>query len=365
MTKFEKYIKFILLKAVRLSHGDNLVIWCSEKQKDFADAVYNYAYTIGGKNVEICFTDIGNIPVVSDEKIRQWKAEKYKLLWIYSDSCTAFPPLSWVTVNVATESWAKQVFPDAKNTQRATEMLWEAIYAACRIDEKDPIDNWDTHICSLTQKAEKLNGFNFKALHLKSHNGTDLHLNLIKNHRWITCTAKNNCGETIITNIPTEEVFTTPDADSVEGTVYSTKPLLYNGEKIENFWIRFADGKVAEYGAESNAHLLKELLTCRKNSNRIGEIALVPNSSPISQLGLFWYDTSFDENAGCHMAFGAAYPQTLQNYSVFTDEELDRIGFNRCDIHEDFVIDSADMEVIGITYDSQTVTVMQNGEWVI
>ena len=363
MNRLDKYIKFILLKAARVSADDNLVIWCSEKQNDFAKTVCEHAYSIGVKNAEIYFADNLSDFDVPQDKVMHWKTNRYKLVWVYSDSCTAMPPLRWTTVNVATQNWAKQIFPDIYDADLAVEKLWKSIFDACRIDDNDPVENWDKHLQYLEDKASKLNSLNFKKLIIKNGLGTDFSVNLIQNHKWINCTTKNYIGETVITNIPTEEVFTAPDTTTANGIVYATKPLLYNNEKIENFYLRFENGKIIDFDAQNNKHLLKELLASCKNADRIGEIAIVPHSSPISQLGIFWYDTSFDENAGCHMALGYSYPQTLQGYAQKTDEELDQLGFNHCDIHEDFVIGTSDMEITGITYDNKTVTIMKNGEW--
>jgi len=363
LNKLEKYIKFILLKAVRLSSDYNLVVWCSEKQNDFATAVCEYAHKIGVENTEIYFADNLSDFEVPQDKVMHWKMNRYKLLWVYSDSCTALPPLTWTTVNVATENWAKQIFPEICDLDLAVRKLWEAIFTACRIDDNDPVENWNRHIANLDDKANKLNSFNFEKLVFKSNLGTGFSVSLIKNHKWINCTTKNYSGETVITNIPTEEVFTAPDAATANGIVYASKPLFYNNEKIDNFYLKFENGRVTDLGAQQNGHLLKQLIASCKNADRIGEIAIVPHSSPISQLDIFWYDTSFDENAGCHMALGYSYPQTLRGYTQKEDDELEQLGFNHCDIHEDFVIGTDDMEIAGITADGNAVIIMKNGEW--
>ena len=250
MNRIEKYLKFILLKAVRLSDGDNLVIWCSKHQSNFANAVSGYANKIGADNVEIYFTDLPSNSKVLSDSVIYWKSNNYKLLWVYSDSCTAFPPLSWTTVNVATESWAKQVFPEITDIKTAVNKLWDVIFTACRIDENDPVDNWNSHIEALKGKADKLNSFNFNKLHIKNRLGTDLSVSLIKNHKWINCISQNHSGETVITNIPTEEVFTAPDFNGVNGIVYASKPLLYKDVKIENFYLKFEKGKIVDFGAK-------------------------------------------------------------------------------------------------------------------
>ena len=363
MNKLEKYIQFILLKAVILSPDDTLVIWCSKKQSAFVHTVSDFA-----RKHNICHTEIYYVESNTDNeqlknKVETWKSNNCRMLWVYSDSCTVFPPLPWTTVNVASEVWAKQIFPEIYDTGLAVEKLWGAIFTACRIDDNDPIENWDRHIRNLDEKAVKLNNFNFEKLVFKNKLGTDFSVNLIKNHKWINCTAKNKYGETVITNIPTEEVFTAPDAVTANGVVYATRPLLYDDGIIDKYYIKFENGKVTEFCAEQNNHLLEKLLYSCKNADRIGEIAIVPHSSPISQLGLLWYDTSFDENTGCHIALGNAYPQCLQNYSSKEHSTFQSIGLNYSDIHEDIVIGSSDMEITGFTADGNAVIILKNGEW--
>ena len=363
MTEKEKYIEFILKKATRVKSGDNLVIWCSKAQADFAEEVLNYALNTGARNAEIFYTDgltLSNIPSV---KISCWKQNLYKLLWLYSDNCTLLPPIRWTTVNVATENWAKQVFPNIENTNAAVEKLWESIFKACRTDNDNPVEEWNIHINNLIDKADKLNSFNFSQLQIKSKSGTDLKLNLIRNHKWINCTTTNYSGETVITNIPTEEVFTAPDTNSLNGVVYASKPIFYKNELIENFILYFENGRIVDFYAEKNMHLLEQLINSCAGADHIGEIAIVPHSCPLSLLGIFWYDTSFDENTGCHLALGYTYPQTIKNYTQCSEEELSDIGYNKCDIHEDFVIGTEDMEIIGITENSEKITILLNGEW--
>ena len=363
LNKFKKHIEFILKKAARVSFGDNLVIWCSKEQSDFAEQILDFALNSGVGNAEIFHTDGLSVSDIPLNKIYHWKQNQYKLLWLYSDTCTLFPPITWTTVNVATESWAKRVFPAIENKNTAVDKLWEAIFTACRTDIDDPVEEWDKHIKKLTDKADKLNDFNFNQLHIKNKSGTDLKMKLVKNHQWITCTITNHLGETVITNLPTEEVFTSPDTNSLNGVVYASKPIFYNNELIENFRLYFKNGKIIDFYAEKNMHLLEQLINSCNNSDHIGEVAIVPHSCPVSQLGIFWYDTSFDENAGCHLAFGHSYPQTIKNYIQYNNEELSDIGFNHCEIHEDFVIGTEDMEITGITENSEEITIFLNGEW--
>ncbi|MBR5251493.1 MAG: aminopeptidase [Oscillospiraceae bacterium] len=367
MHRLEKYTDLIIRKSLNIKSNDNLVIWCGESQKTFAQIAKSCAKQKTDGDVVICFTDKDN-SFTQEELVQRnslWKQNRYKLLWIYSDDCTDTPPLPWVVVNAATESWAKQVFPHIADEKAATEQLWKCIFDACRIDEDDPVENWEKHIACLQDKCAKLNGFDFDCLHFENSIGTDLWIKPVQGHRWINCTAQAADGETIITNIPTEEVFTSPDKNSANGIVYGTRPIIVDGETVTDFYLRFENGQVVDCGAKTNPHLLKKLLESCENADRLGEIAIVPQSSPISQLGLLWYDTSFDENAGCHLALGFAYPDTIRDFAGKTSQQLCEKGLNQCRIHEDFVIGSSDMKITGVTFDKKEVIVFENGEWCI
>lgn len=367
MHRLEKYTDLIIRKSLNIKNNDNLVIWCGRSQKTFAQIAVQCAKAKTDGDVVICIAAEENGFTAEELQKRNqlWKQNRYKLLWIYSDDCTDTPPLPWVVVNAATESWAKQVFPHITDAKTATDKLWQAIFDACRIDENDPVENWDRHIYILQDKCHKLNGLNFEFLHFENGIGTDLWIKPVKGHRWINCTATTADGETIITNIPTEEVFTSPDRNSANGIVYGTRPVIIDGETVKDYYLKFENGQVVDSGAKSNPQLLKKLLESCENADRLGEIAMVPHSSPISQLDILWYDTSFDENAGCHLALGFAYPNTICNFAGKTAQQLCEKGLNQCSIHEDFVIGSNDMKITGFTFDKKEVVIFENGEWCI
>jgi aminopeptidase len=273
--------------------------------------------------------------------------------------------VQWAVVSVPAPAWAKKVFPNAASDEEAINLMWDAIYAASRVDDGDPVENWKKHIVTLDAKKDALMEHNFKSLHFKNSLGTDLVLELPKGHVWVACGEQAKTGFNFIANIPTEEVFTAPLRTGANGIVYSTKPLVFMGDVIDGFWLRFKDGKVVEYDAEKNKHLLEKLLTTHENSEYLGEVALVPHSSPISQSGILWYNTLYDENASCHLALGRGYSYTLSGTEGKNDEELNAMGLNQSLAHEDFMVGSSCLDIIGTTYDGKEVFVFKQGEWAI
>ena len=312
-------------------------------------------------------------------RIKHWVDEDYRMFWVYSNNMEVFndtilermnkkqqtmPPLSWTIASVATLPWARIVFPDASDFD-AMQLLWNAIFDASRINENKTAENWQEHIRNLEEKMDILNALNFKYLHFKNNIGTDLKVELPHGHVWISCVGETTTGNKFIANIPTEEIFTAPLRTGVNGIVYATKPIIFMGEVIEGIWLRLKDGKVTDYFAKNNHHILEKLLFNYENSDYLGEVALVPHSSPISQTGILWYDTSFDENASCHLAFGYGYPQTLKGTRGKSKQEKMEMGLNQSSLHEDFMIGSEDMNIIGFTQDDKEIPVFKNGEWIL
>ena len=262
---------------------------------------------------------------------------------------------------VPTESWAKKVFPDDEPA-KALEKLWDAVLMTVRIGEdNDPVADWRVHDEALWSNSAKLNEYNFKALHFKNALGTDLTLELIKDHVWAGggSTARN--GAFFNPNLPTEEVFCMPAKYGVNGTVAATKPLDYQGKLIEDFRLTFREGKVVEYSARVAEDALKNLLTADEGSSYLGEVALVPHDSPISNSGVLFLSTLFDENASCHLALGATYPENVKGGEDMTREALTALGANYSKEHCDFMFGSADMRIEGIRQDGSRVVVFENG----
>ena len=270
--------------------------------------------------------------------------------------------LQWCVAAVPGRAWASRVFSELP-TEQAVEKLWQLIFDACRVTGGDPVGEWKKHIAMLTQKKDQLNRWDLESVHFSSANGTDVTIGLADGAVWEGANSRSERGIDFIANLPTEEVFTAPHRLHVDGVVKGTRPYVYNGQLIEGWHVTFKDGVVVEHGAEKNADLLAELLSTDENSNRIGEIALVPASSPINRSGVLFYNTLFDENAACHIAFGAGYPTNIKGGSKMNRTELLAKGLNDSAIHEDVMIGAPDTNVIGTTKNSKEVTIFTNGEW--
>lgn len=271
----------------------------------------------------------------------------------------------WSIVAVPTLAWAKTIFPQDSD-EVALEKSWQAMLTAVRIDEtNDPIEAWQEHNQQLHRQNQLLNDYNFEALHFTNSLGTDLKVGLIKNHHWAGGNEKAMNEVVFNPNMPTEESFTMPDTTRVEGIVYASLPLDYSGRLVEDFWLRFENGKVVDYDAKKHREVLKEILETDEGSSRLGEIALISYHSPISEMGILFYNTLFDENASCHMALGAAYPMNLKNSKDMNAEELKQAGMNHSAVHVDFMFGTKDLKVVGITYDGQEVEVFRNGDFVL
>ena len=266
----------------------------------------------------------------------------------------------WLVVSVPTDKWAKKVFPDSKNPM---EDLWSAIFDATRMETEDPVEAWKKHLGFLSERVKYMNEMNFKYLHYTSSNGTDLHIELPEGHIWAGGGAYSMKGTFFVANIPTEEVFTLPKRDGVNGTVYSVKPLVYNGRLIDEFRLTFKDGEVVDYDAKVGKDILKELLELDEGSKRLGEVALVPHDSPISNSNILFYNTLFDENASCHLALGRAYPTNIKDGVTMNEEELKAHGVNDSMTHNDFMIGAEDLHIVGEKSDGTKVDVFVNGNW--
>ena len=227
----------------------------------------------------------------------------------------------------------------------------------------DPVNEWKAHLDRLTALGEKMNAFDLESVHFQSSNGTDLTVGIADKALWESAGSKNEKGVFFLPNIPTEEVFTAPHKEKVNGIVYGTKPYVFNGQLIKGFHVTFKDGKVVEHGAEEGAELLGQLLSTDEGACHIGEVALVPASSPINRSGALFYNTLFDENAACHIAFGASYPGTTRNGTTLSKEELLARGMNQSSIHEDVMIGAEDSKITGKCRDGRTVTLFENGVW--
>jgi aminopeptidase len=270
--------------------------------------------------------------------------------------------INWTIVSAATPSWAKAVFPgDPEDT--AVAKLWSAIFSASRVDTPDPIAAWEAHNANLQARTRMLNGKNYAALHFRGP-GTNLRVGLADGHEWNGGSTAAKNGLVCNANIPTEEVFTTPHKDRVDGTVTSTKPLSYNGTLIQDIQVRFEGGRIVESRARTGESVLGKVLDTDEGARRLGEVALVPFSSPISRSGLLFFNTLFDENASSHIALGQAYSKCIRGGGQMSEDELSARGSNRSLIHIDWMIGSDQVDVDGVTADGRAEPLMRGGEWV-
>ncbi len=269
--------------------------------------------------------------------------------------------INWNIVAYPELAWAKQVFP-GESDDVAVARLAEAIFAASRVDGDDPIGAWAAHNAALKTRTEWLNGHRFHALHFTGP-GTDLTIGLADGHEWMGGAAPAKNGIVCNPNIPTEEVFTTPHAHRVSGHVSSTKPLSYQGTLIDEISVRFEEGRIVEAKAAKGEDVLKKVLDTDEGARRIGEVALVPNSSPISASGILFYNTLFDENASCHIALGQCYSKCFVGGDKLTPDEVAARGGNRSLIHIDWMIGSGKVDIDGVHEDGRRVPVMRKGEW--
>jgi aminopeptidase len=264
-------------------------------------------------------------------------------------------------VAAASQRWAAKVFPGIAPEQQVNR-LWETINRLCRLDTADPIAEWQSHIAALAARADFLNRKQYTALRY-SGPGTSLLIGLPAGHIWISARSESRNGIAFTANIPTEEVFTMPHRERVDGVVRSTKPLSYGGQLIEDFTLRFEKGRVIDVQAARGEAAMRQLLETDAGSSRLGELALVPHSSPISQAGLLFYNTLFDENAASHIALGSAYKFTLAGGEDMSDEDFERAGGNRSATHVDFMIGSPALDIDAVTAGGAVEPLVRRGEW--
>lgn len=402
----EKYAELALRTGVNLQQNQALMINSTIEGADFTRIVAKKAYELGAKNVQINWTDdelsllkfqhvsadeLANIPQWQIDKNLSMAKDGAALLSIRSTNpdllkgidaekvgrfnkasaeamkefrqYTMNDRIRWSIISIPTAKWAQKIFPNLSE-EEAIESLWEQIFKIVRVDKDDPILAWEKHNETLHKAHEYLNKKAFKALRFQSA-GTDIRFKLPQGHIWKGGTAKTPDGKSFNPNMPTEEVFTVPHKYGVDGKVTATKPLVYGGNLIDGFSLTFKEGKVVDFDAKEGYDTLKQLLEMDEGAKRLGELALVPHSSPISQSNLIFYNTLFDENASCHIALGKAYPTNLEGGSSMNEEELDQHGVNDSLTHVDFMIGSADLNIDGENEDGTTDAIFRNGEWAI
>lgn len=401
----KKYARLIAETGVNVQDNHTVVLQISVDQAPLARLITEEAYRLGAAEVIVQWSDetiqreflahaatdrIENVPQYKIDQTDDWIAKGASRISVVSSNpdalagvdaqrvaafqaangkalvnlrkATQANKVSWTVVAAASEGWAAKVFPELATSEEQVDALWNEIFKTTRIYEENPVIAWDIHDKKLQEKAAELNEQQFTALHYTAP-GTDLTIGLPKNHLWEGAGSYNARGEEFMANMPTEEVFTAPDSRRVDGYVSSTKPLSYAGTIISGMKFTFKDGKVVDFSAEQGEKALKNLLAIDEGAKHLGEVALVPDPSPISQSGLIFYNTLFDENASNHLAFGSAYAFNLQGGTEMSEEELAEAGLNRSQTHVDFMVGSDKMNIDGIKEDGTIVPVFRNGDW--
>ena len=401
----KKYARLIAETGVNVQDNHTVVLQISVDQAPLARLITEEAYRLGAAEVIVQWSDetiqreflahaatdrIENVPQYKIDQTDDWIAKGASRISVVSSNpdalagvdaqrvaafqaangkalvnlrkATQANKVSWTVVAAASEGWAAKVFPELATSEEQVDALWNEIFKTTRIYEENPVIDWNIHDKKLQEKAAELNEQQFTALHYTAP-GTDLTIGLPKNHLWEGAGSYNARGEEFMANMPTEEVFTAPDSRRVDGYVSSTKPLSYAGTIISGMKFTFKDGKVVDFSAEQGEEALKNLLAIDEGAKHLGEVALVPDPSPISQSGLIFYNTLFDENASNHLAFGSAYAFNLQGGTEMSEEELAEAGLNRSQTHVDFMVGSDKMNIDGIKEDGTIVPVFRNGDW--
>lgn len=401
--RINEFARLAVKTGVNIQPGETLLIRADVLAYDFARRCVQEAYKAGAKHVYVEYSDefatrekYLNAPEEAFDEYPVWQSDKYTqiakeggaFLSILSNdpdamkgvdperiarfqkaasshlkewrSYTMNDRAKWSLVAVPSEKWAKKVFPELSESE-AVEKLWYAILDASRVSE-DAVSDWEVHNKNLKEKTKFMNDMDFRKLIYKSSK-TDLVIGLPEGHKWVSGAAKDPLGNSFNPNIPTEEVYGMPHKYEVDGIVYSTKPLIYAGNLIDNFWFKFEKGKIVDFGAETGYENLKKLIETDEGSSRLGEVALVPYSSPISQSGIVFFSTLFDENASCHLAIGSAYGSCIENGANIKEEDKDAIGMNYSLTHVDFMVGDKDLNIVGITKDGKEVQVFKDGNW--
>ena len=403
-TQLQKYAKLLARVGLNVKKGQTVFVAAALDQPEFVTMVVEECYKAGASEVYVewshqpaeklssQYRSLESLSQMAPWVKAKWefKAKNYSCrLWIESEDPDGmngvdqekmskarqalYPQVKpfrqamenkhqWCIAAVPGKAWAKKVFPELSES-KAVEAMWKAILSASRADGKNPVRAWKEHNADLRARSEYLNSLGLKYLEYKSANGTDLKVELLPDGVFTGGTEKTLKGRIFNPNIPTEEVFTSPKAGAAEGIVYSTKPLSYMGEVIDNFSLRFENGKVVEAKAEKGEELLKKMVSMDEGAAMLGECALIPYDSPINQSGILFYNTLFDENASCHFAMGHGFNECLKGYEKLTDEECKARGINDSMIHVDFMIGSRDMSIVGVKENGERVQIFENGTW--
>ena len=403
--RLKEYARLLATCGVAVQKDDEVWINCSVDQVEFVRMVVEECYKLGAKNVRVRFHDdkvsrlayeymtlknLSKVPEYTVAEYRYMKKHCPSMLHIVSDDPDALKGIDqvkliksgmkfrkkvkpyrdaidgkykWCIGAVPSVEWARKVFPGLSD-EDAVEKLWDAILTTSRVDG-DAVANWDEHNSNLINHRKKLDALDLQYLEYKASNGTDFKVELIRGLHWGGGVEYTDKGNRFNPNIPSEEVFTSPRAGRVEGIVYSSKPLSYNGQLIDEFSVRFEGGKVVEVKAKQNQELLEQMIGIDEGAKMLGEVALVPYDSPIRNSGILFYETLFDENAACHLALGAGFKDLFDNGAAMSSEEAHEKGINDSMIHVDFMIGTKDLEIVGTSFDGKKTVIFKNGNWAI
>ena len=402
-TVLRKYAKLIATVGIHVQKGQEVFVAAELDQPEFVQMVVEECYRAGAKRVVVDWSyqpltkihyryrtlrNLSQIPEweearwkhyaeefpcriylvsedpdglkgINPEKMAKAGQARYKVIRPYREKMEN--QYQWCIAAVPGAAWAKKLFPNLSRNQ-AMEKLWEAILAASRVNE-DPVAAWNEHNADLAKRCAYLNSLGIETLEYHSSNGTDFRVGMMEKGRFHGGGDTSLQGVYFNPNIPTEECFVSPKRGEAEGIVYSTKPLSYQGQLIENFSIRFEAGKAVEVHAEKNEDLLKQLISMDEGAAYLGEVALVPYSSPIQESGLLFYNTLFDENAACHLALGKGFADTIEGFQDLSLDECRAMGLNDSMVHEDFMIGAADLSIDAHTRDGRVVPIFRDGNW--
>ena len=348
----DPYLKHEALKNLEIEELKKLPFWNKEKWGEYAKK--NAAFLMLASETPGLMKDIDSKKMTAMTKYSYETRKEF-------DALRDKSALAWCIAAVPTEAWAQELFKDKKNP---VEELWNKIFEICSIKESDPVRIWDEKIEKLQERAKKLNDYQFKTLKYKSSNGTDFKIDLPKNHIWASGREKLSNGKEVLVNFPTEEIFTSPDCKSAEGVVYSSKPLAYQDVIIDEFFIKFEHGKAVEAHAKKGEETLRNMISICENSDYLGEVALVPYDSPISNTNQIFLETLFDENAACHIALGDSFPECIKDGpNIDKDVLFKEHNLNKCDSHVDFMVGNKDMSIIGITEEGEEVPIFEKGNF--
>ena len=406
MNKFQlrRYAKLLAKTGVNVKKGQWVIVQAELDQPEFVEMVVEELYRAGAGKVTV---EWSHQPLASlnykyqDEKtladVAKWEIEKWELrtkelpAMLYLESSDPdglkgidqekftsvrsartkqFKPYrdemenkyQWCIAAVPGKAWAKKVFPSL-NVNQAVEKLWEVILQAARANGQDPVRAWADHNDEIARRCDYLNRLNLVELRYKSKNGTDLKVGLIEGSNFMGGGEESLKGRYFNPNIPSEEIFISPKCGEAEGIVFSTKPLSYQGEIIEDFSIRFVNGRAVEAKAKKNQHLLEKMIAMDEGAAMLGECAIIAYDSPINNQNILYYNTLFDENASCHLALGMGFSNCVRGYETMTKEALKEKGINDSLIHVDFMIGSKDLEIVGVTKRGDRVAILTDGNW--